>query len=188
MVRAGFKGKVLGKEKKLALIADRKKKAEARKRRDDKKWKRVLSKMSEDKKKQYRGVGNTNEHGRTRGATRASLRERTGRKPDNFSIEATVQLSKLLKKCTFHKRAPKAVKEVKKIAARLMKTNDNRIDASLNTYLWHRGIKGVPGRARILVTRKVENIEGSKRKHFYSIISNVPVASFKKLTTKVNTQ
>ena len=135
MVRAGFKGKTLGKEKKLAVIAERKKKLEARRNRDDKRWKRVLAKMSEEKKKLFRGVGNTLEHGRRRGATRASQCERTGRKPDNFALETTVHLAKLLKNATFHKRAPQAVKHVKRIAARMMKTKDNRVDASLNTFL-----------------------------------------------------
>eukprot|EP00657_Telonema_sp_P-1_P003801 TRINITY_DN188_c0_g1_i4.p1 TRINITY_DN188_c0_g1~~TRINITY_DN188_c0_g1_i4.p1 ORF type:complete len:102 (+),score=60.29 TRINITY_DN188_c0_g1_i4:184-489(+) len=95
-----------------------------------------------------------------------------------------------LKKRTFHKRAPVAVKKIKKIVSKLMKTKDNRIDASLNTYLWHRGVKGVPGRVRVLIQRKVaENAEGaSKRKRFYTVISNVPVASFKGLTTKYSAE
>lgn len=188
MVRAGIKGKVLGKEKKLALIAERAKKVEARRARDDKRWKRVLSKMTEEKKAKFRGVGNTLEHGRRRGATRASLRKREGRKPDNVAVETTIHLAKILKKRTFNKRAPLAVKKIKKFVGKLMKTTDNRIDASLNTYLWHKGVKGVPGRVRVLIQRKMENIEGSKRKHCYTIISNVPVASFKKLTTKVTVQ
>jgi large subunit ribosomal protein L31e len=188
MVRAGLKGKNLGKEKKLALIADRKKAVEARRNRDDKRWKRVLAKMSEEKKKSFRGVGNTLEHGRRRGATRASLRKSEGRKADNVSYEMTIHLAKILKKRTFNKRAPLAVKKIKKFVGKLMKTTDNRIDASLNTYLWHKGVGGVPGRVRVLVQRQVENIEGSKRKHFYTIISNVPVATFKKLTTKTVSQ
>lgn len=187
MVRAGVKGKVLGKEKKLELIASRKKKVDARKTRDDKKWKRVLAKMSDDKKKLYVGVGNTGKHARTRGATRASLRKSTGRKPDNVTVETTIHLAKILKNRTFNKRAPLAVKKIRSFVGKLMKTDDNRIDASLNTYLWHKGVKGVPGRVRVLITRKAEAAEG-KRKHFYTIISNVPVATFKKLTTKVNAQ
>ncbi|CUG89560.1 60S ribosomal protein L31, putative [Bodo saltans] len=87
MVRAGMKGKVLGKEKKLALIADRQKKVEARRAKDDKRWKRVLAKMSEDKKKKFAGVGNTTKNSRVRGATRASLRKREGRKADDVSYE-----------------------------------------------------------------------------------------------------
>jgi large subunit ribosomal protein L31e len=135
MVRAGMKGKVLGKEKKLEILAARKKKAEARKTRDDKKWKRVLAKMSEDKKKKFSGVGNTGKNSRTRGATRASLRKQTGRKPDNVAVETTIHLAKILKKRTFNHRAPIAIKKIQQFVGKLMKTNDNRIDASLNTYI-----------------------------------------------------
>eukprot|EP00658_Telonema_sp_P-2_P082373 TRINITY_DN86_c0_g1_i2.p1 TRINITY_DN86_c0_g1~~TRINITY_DN86_c0_g1_i2.p1 ORF type:complete len:189 (-),score=87.20 TRINITY_DN86_c0_g1_i2:117-683(-) len=182
--------KNMNKEEKLQLIADRKQAAESRRNKDDKKWKRALAKMDDEKKKQYQGVGNTSEHGRRRGATRRSLLKQEGRKPDTVSVECTIHLAKILKKRTFHKRAPVAVKKIKKIVSKLMKTKDNRIDASLNTYLWHRGVKGVPGRVRVLIQRKVaENAEGaSKRKRFYTVISNVPVASFKGLTTKYSAE
>ena len=190
MVRAGIKGKKLGKEAKLELIASRKKAVESRKNKDDKRWKRVLAKMSDEKKAQYKGVGGTSAKGRVRGVTRAAQRKRTGRKPDNVSVECTIQLSKLLKKKTFHKRAPIAVKRIKTFVKRLMKTKDNRIDSSLNTYLWSRGVKGVPSRVRVNIQRKVaENPEGNtKTKKFYTVISNVTVPTFKGLTTKVTTQ
>ncbi|EPY22638.1 large subunit ribosomal protein L31e [Strigomonas culicis] len=176
--------KAVRKQKRQAMAESRKKAVESRKNRDDKRWKRVLAKMSDEKRKQYHGVGNTAKNSRVRGATRASLRPRTGRKADNVSVEATIHLAKLLKKKTFHKRAPLAIKRIKTFVAKLMKTKDNRIDSSLNTYIWHKGVKGVPGRVRVRVDRHSETPEGSKRKHFYTIISNVPVASFKGLTTK----
>ncbi|RNE97707.1 large subunit ribosomal protein L31e [Trypanosoma rangeli] len=188
MTRAGFKGKVLGKERKQALLDARKKAVASRKARDDRRWKRVLAKMDSEKRKKYHGVGNTAERSRVRGSTRAALRKQTGRKPDNITVEATIHLAKLLKKKTFHKRAPIAIKRIKAFVGKLMKTKDNRIDASLNTYIWHKGVKGVPGRVRVHVERKSETPEGGKRKHFYTVISNVPVASFKNLTTKVTEQ
>lgn len=189
MVRAGIKGKVLGKEKKLALIAARKQAVEARKNKDDKKWKKVLAKMSAEKKAKFQGVGNTKEHNRKRGVTRASLFKNRGtRKPDNVSYEMTIHLAKILKKRTFNKRAPLAVKKIKKFVGKLLKTTDNRVHSSLNTFLWHKGIKGVPGRVRVRVDRKVENVEGSKRKHFYTVISHVATPTFKKLTTKTVSQ
>ncbi|KAG8348257.1 putative Ribosomal protein L31e [Trypanosoma vivax] len=184
MTRAGFKGKVLGREKKMALLEARKKSIESRRARDDKHWKRVLAKMDPEKRKRYHGVGNTAEHSRVRGATRASLRKRTGRKPDNVVMEATIHLSKLLKKKTFNKRAPMAIKRIRAFVAKAMRTKDNRIDSSLNRYVWHKGVKGVPGRVRIRAERKSETLEGGKRKHFYTVISNVQVPTFKNLTTK----
>ncbi|CAD2216701.1 large subunit ribosomal protein L31e [Angomonas deanei] len=173
------------KEKRVARFEAKKASVESRKKRDDKKWKRVLSKMDDEKRKQFRGVGNTGKNSRVRGATRASLRKRSNeRKPDDLSMVATIHLAKLLKKKTFHKRAPLAIKRIKSFVAKLMKTKDNRIDASLNTYIWHKGVKGVPGRVRVRIDRHSETPEGSKRKRFYTIISNVPVDSFKNLTTE----
>eukprot|EP00744_Colponema_vietnamica_P000314 GILI01000557.1.p1 GENE.GILI01000557.1~~GILI01000557.1.p1 ORF type:complete len:189 (-),score=88.26 GILI01000557.1:60-626(-) len=182
--------KHMTKEAKLELIASRKKSVESRRDRDDKKWKKTLAKMSEEKKAQYRGTGNTKEHGRRRGVTRNSQLKRDGRKPDNYSIEATIHLAKYMKTRTFHKRAPIAVKKLKSIAAKLLKTKDNRVDSTLNNFLWHRGVKGVPGRVRVLITRKVAEAPegGSQRKRFYSILSYVPVADFKGLTTKITKQ
>ena len=189
MVRQGFKGRVLGKEKKLAILADRKKKQQAIRSREDKRWKSIIErskKADPTKAKKLHGVGNTGKFSRVRGATRASLREPKERKPDNVTYECTIHLSKLLQNRTFNKRAPLAIKKIRNFASKMMKTKDNRIDASLNTYIWHRGVKGVPGRVRVRIQRKVaENPEGSsKRKNFYTVISNVAVASFKGLKTK----
>lgn len=184
MTRAGFKSKTLGKEKKLALLEARKKLNEKQKKRGDERWSRFLAKLSNEKRKQYSGVGMTSKNSRVRGCTRASLRPRTGRKPDSLSMEVTIHLSKLLKKKTFHKRAPLAIKRIKSFVGKLMKTKDNRIDASLNTFIWHKGVKNVPGRVRLHIQRKTDTRENNKKKHLYTVISNVPVATFKGLTTQ----
>ncbi len=43
----------------------------------------------------------------------------------------------------FKKRAPRAVKELKKFAEKMMKTLDVRIDSKLNKEIWSQGIKFV---------------------------------------------
>jgi large subunit ribosomal protein L31e len=43
----------------------------------------------------------------------------------------------------FKKRAPRAVKELKKFAEKMMKTPDVRIDSKLNKEVWSQGIKFV---------------------------------------------
>ena len=43
----------------------------------------------------------------------------------------------------FKKRAPRAVKELKKFAEKMMKTPDVRIDSKLNKEIWSQGIKFV---------------------------------------------
>jgi len=180
MVQKSFKGKVLGKEKKLALVADNKKAVLSRKARDDKRWKRVIAKMSATKKAQYAAVAKV----ARRGVTRRLLRKKE-RKPDSIAYECTVHLAKLLKGRSFNNRAPTAVKKIRAFAQNLLRTKDNRVDASLNNFLWAGGIKGCPTRVRVRIQRKVAEASenGGKRKHLYSVITHVPTKNFKGLLT-----
>ena len=189
MAKQALKGKVIGKAKKLEILEARRKTAAVRKARDDNRWKRVLAKVADNKKHLYSTVGGSQSKTSVRGATRCSQRKLTGRKADKVAYETTIHVAKLIKGSTFNKRAPQAVKKIRLFAKRLMKTNDNRIDASLNTELWSRGIKGCPRRVRVLIQRKVaENTErSSKRKHLYTVISAIKVPTTKGLTTKAVT-
>jgi len=182
MVQKSHKGKVLGKEKKLAQVSADRAATKARVARDDKRWKRVLAKMSSTKKAQYAALQKV----ARRGVTRRFLRQKGERKNDTIAYECTVHMSKLLKGRTFNKRAPTAVKKIRGFAQNLMRTKDNRVDATLNNFLWSRGVKGVPDRVRVKIQRKVaESSEStSKRKHLYTVISHVPCTNFKGLLTK----
>ena len=186
MVRGALKYSKIGKEGKLAHAEAERKVVESRRNRDDKRWKRVLAKMNNEKKAKFVGAGNTGKVGRRRGATRRSLRDKKSRREDTVAYEMTVHVAKLIHGRKFARRAPTAVKKIRAFAQKLMKTKDNRIDASLNTFLWSQGVKGVPGRVRVRIERHVaKNTEGtSKRKRLYSVISHVPVESFARLTTK----
>ena len=182
MVQKSLKSKVLGKEAKLAAVADRRKAVAARVKRDDTRWKRVLSKMSADKKANFSALTKV----ARRGVTRRALNRKNERKADSIAYECTIHMGKHLKGRTFHKRAPTAVKKIREFAHGLMRTKDNRVDASLNNFLWSRGVKGVPKRVRVLIQRKVaeqgENASG--RKHLYSVISYVPCEDFSGQLTK----
>lgn len=50
--------------------------------------------------------------------------------------EYTINLHKRLHSITFKKRAPRAVKEIKKFAQKIMKTKDVRVDVKLNKAVW----------------------------------------------------
>lgn len=50
--------------------------------------------------------------------------------------EYTINLHKRLNETSFKKRAPKAIKEIKKFAQKHMKTKDVRIDVKLNKAVW----------------------------------------------------
>jgi ribosomal protein L31E len=68
------------------------------------------------------------------GATMAPEKKTRGK--DVVTREYTINLHKRLHGCTFKKKAPRAVKEIKKFAAKMMKTKDVRIDVKLNKAVW----------------------------------------------------
>ncbi len=78
----------------------------------------------------------------------------------------------MTKASTFKRRAPRAVKAVKEFAEKAMFTKDVRLDTKLNKFLWsqvcnnnfriiiyshcfYQGIKNVPYRVRVRLSRKV---------------------------------
>jgi ribosomal protein L31E len=95
----------------------------------------------------------------------------------------------------FKKRAPRAIKEIRKFATQAMVcihlltnttscepvltrrsqgTTDVRLDPQLNKKVWESGIKGVPYRLRVRVSRKRNDEEGAKEK-LYSYVQAVNV-------------
>ena len=186
MVRKSAKGKVLGKDAKLQQISAARDAVKARRGRDDKRWKRVLAKMSSDKKAKYAATQKV----ARRGVTRRFLNARKERKPDSVAYECTIHLRKLLKGRTFNKRAPTAIKKIREFAQRLLRTKDNRIHDDLNKAVWAGGIKGCPTRLRVKIERKVD--QNDKSKKMYSVITAVKdfksAGDFKGQLTKAASQ
>lgn len=83
------------------------------------------------------------------------------------------------------KRAPRAVREIKKFAQHQLGTKDVRVDVNLNKHLWSRGIRHVPNRVRLNLSRRVNEDEDAKEK-MYTLVSyvNVPNGEFKGLLSK----
>ncbi|KAG0467918.1 hypothetical protein HPP92_017246 [Vanilla planifolia] len=69
---------------------------------------------------------------------------------------------------TFKKKAPKAIKEIRKFAQKAMGTTDVRIDVKVNKQIWSRGIRSVPRRVRVRIARK-RNEEEDAKEEFYSL-------------------
>ena len=109
--------------------------------------------------------------------------EARAKKPDLVSRDYTIHLSKVTHKATFKKKAPRAIKEIKKFAAANMGTKDVRIDSKLNKYIWSRGIKNIPTRVRVRLSRKRNEDEDADEK-LYTIAQLVEVSSFKGLQTE----
>ncbi|KOB72713.1 60S ribosomal protein L31 [Operophtera brumata] len=64
-----------------------------------------------------------------------------------------------------------------------MGTPDVRVDTRLNKYLWSKGIRNVPFRVRVRLSRRRNDDEDSANKLF-TLVSYVPVASLKGLQTE----
>ncbi|KAI4379517.1 hypothetical protein MLD38_005800 [Melastoma candidum] len=108
------------------------------------------------------------------------------RKEEVVTREYTINLHKRLHGCTFKKKAPKAIKEIRKFAQDAMGTKDVRVDVKLNKHIWSRGIRSVPRRIRVRIARKRNNDEDAKEE-LYSLVTvtEVPPEGLKGLGTKV---
>jgi len=83
---------------------------------------------------------------------------------------------------TFKKRAPHAIKAIKQFAQKHMGTKDVRVDPTLNKAVWSTGIKNVPTRLRLRLSRKRNDAEDAKEK-LYTFVEYIQVPSFKGLQT-----
>lgn len=84
------------------------------------------------------------------------------RAKEAVSREYTINLHKKLQSINFKKRAPRAVKEIKAFAKKMMGTKDVRIDVRLNKELWSKGIKNVPNKIRVVISRRRNDDEDAK--------------------------
>ena len=104
-------------------------------------------------------------------------------KPDLVTRDYTIHLSKRIKGQQFKRRAPRAIKEVRKFAQKAMGTKDVRLDANLNKFIWATGIKNPPTRVRVRMSRKRNEDEEAEEK-LYTFCQLVEVSSFKGLQTE----
>ncbi|KAM8957734.1 large ribosomal subunit protein eL31-like [Lycaon pictus] len=82
----------------------------------------------------------------------------------------------------FKKCAPWALKEIRKFAMKEIGTPDVRTDTRLNKAVWAKGIRNVPYRIRVRLSRKRNEDEDSPNK-LYTLVTYVPVTTFKNLQT-----
>merc|ERR1712070_1293466 len=92
------------------------------------------------------------------------------RAKDLISREYNINLHKALHGINFKKRAPRAVKEVRKFVQKVMKTSDVRVDVKLNKAIWSQGIRNVPNRIRVKISRK-RNDDEDAEEELYSYVT-----------------
>ncbi|XP_048650849.1 60S ribosomal protein L31-like [Marmota marmota marmota] len=96
--------------------------------------------------------------------------------------EYTINIHKRIHGVGFKKRAPWALKEIRKFAMKEMGTPDVRIDTRLNKAVWAKGIRNVPYRIPVQLSRKHKEDEDSPNK-LYTLVTYVPITTFKNLQT-----
>jgi len=101
-----------------------------------------------------------------------SERPRRVKASDIVTRDVTIHMSKRLYGVTFKNRAPRAIREIKDFAKKHMKTSDVRVDVNLNKFIWSAGIKNVPKRLRVRLSRKRNEDEDAKEK-LYTLVSHV---------------
>merc|ERR1712165_268753 len=109
-------------------------------------------------------------------------KKKSSKSPMNEVVtrEYTINLHKRIHGMQFKKRAPRAIREIKKFAESMMGTPDVRIDVSLNKFVWSKGVRNVPRRARVRLARRHNDDEDSANK-LYTLVTYVKVDSFKGL-------
>merc|ERR1712071_428603 len=70
-----------------------------------------------------------------------------------------------------------------KFAENAMGTPDVRIETRLNKHIWSQGVRSVPFRVRVRLSRRRNEDEDSPHK-LYTLVSFIPVATFKGLQTE----
>ena len=110
-------------------------------------------------------------------------KERKPRSAEVVTREYTINLHKRLHRSTFKKKAPRAIRAIKKFAKQHMGTEDVRIDTALNKYIWSKGVRNVPYRVRVRLARRRNEDEESAQK-LYTLVQVVEVPTFKGLQTE----
>ncbi|XP_043836542.1 60S ribosomal protein L31-like [Dromiciops gliroides] len=96
--------------------------------------------------------------------------------------EYTINIHKQIHGGGFKKRAPWALKEIRKFAMKEMGIPDVHIDTRLNKAVWAKGIRNVPYRIPEHLSRKCNEDEDSPNK-LSTLVTYVPVTTFKSLQT-----
>jgi len=103
-------------------------------------------------------------------------REDKPRAAEIVTREYTINLHKRVHGTGFKKRAPKALKEIRKFAEKVMSTKDVRIDTKLNKEVWKCGVKNVPRRIRVRLARR-HNDDEEAQEALYTLVTVVPIAN-----------
>ncbi|XP_032611022.1 large ribosomal subunit protein eL31-like [Hylobates moloch] len=110
--------------------------------------------------------------------------KKKGRSATNKVVtrEYTISIHKRIHAVGFKKRAPRALKEIRKFAMKEMGTPDVPLTPGSTKLSGAKGIRNVPYQIRVRLSRKRNEDEDSPNK-LYTLVTYVPVTTFKNLQT-----
>merc|ERR1712094_73245 len=112
--------------------------------------------------------------GRAKAASIMSSKKTWAVRQECVTREYTINLHKRLHSSTFKKRAPRAIRAIRKFATQMMGTCDVRVHPQFNKAVWGKGVKNVPHRIRVRCERRRNDDEDAKEK-LYTIVTHVMV-------------
>eukprot|EP01067_Filipodium_phascolosomae_P000895 Filipodium_phascolosomae@DN1632_c1_g1_i1.p1 len=101
-----------------------------------------------------------------------------------LTVEATIHLHKCVFRIPFKKRAPRAMREIKAFASKHMRTSSVHLDPKVNKFVWSQGIRNVPKRIRVRMSRMNKEDEMFQQEKMYTLVEYVPVETFKSLNSQ----
>ena len=101
-----------------------------------------------------------------------------------FVLEKLTQMCSSLSLCLCRQR------QIKTFAQKMMKTSDVRVDVKLNKAVWSKGIRNVPKRIRVQISRRRNDNEDADEEmySYVTVVDDVLKGDFKGLGTKVITE
>ncbi len=117
--------------------------------------------------------------------TRKEKGDKKAKKDPNREVtrDFTINLHKRIHKIQFKKRGKRAINEIRRFAQKQMWTKDVRLDSELNHYVWQDGIRDIPNKVRIRISKKKNQDEDAKEP-YYCLVQHVDVEGFSGLRTE----
>ena len=107
-------------------------------------------------------------------ANASNVRKEGKKDLQEVSRKMKINLHKQLHDVQFKKKAPRAIKILKKLAQRNMGTKDVRVDPELNKELWKKGVRNLQTRIEVILERKKKEDEEESEEKMYTLIKLAP--------------
>ena len=107
-------------------------------------------------------------------ANSSNVRKEGKKEIQETTKKMKINLHKQLHDVQFKKKDQRAIKVIKKLAQRNMRTKDVRIDPELNKELWKKGVRNLQTRIELILERKKNEDEEGEGEKMYTLVKLSP--------------